>query len=137
MYIVVVLGGAHIVVVLGWEDLFYSLCLLLFCHLRVSRGRALWACPPNSVLPTGEPLPVLKPQVHGWRGGGGGGGHFGHVFTPSQTLDLPLPLSHISLPSSLTRPPPLPGQAHLGIPLQGGRANVFVGGENNTFLKTS
>ena len=44
----------------------------LLSLLRVSRGRALWACPPNSVLPTGEafPFPVLKLQVHGWRGVG-------------------------------------------------------------------
>ena len=103
--------------------------------LRVSRGRALWACPPNSVLPTGEalPLPFLKPQVHGWRGRG----HFGHVLTSSHTMDLPLPLSHTSLPSYLTRPPPLPRQADLGIPFQGGRAIVFVGRRKKNLIKTS
>ena len=48
---------------------------------------------------------------------GGGGWALWASAHPSQTLDLPLPLSHTSLPSSLTWPPPLPRQAHLGVPL--------------------
>ena len=55
---------------------------------------------------------------------------------PSHTMDLPLPLSHTSLPSALTRPPPLPRQEDLGIPLQGGRAIVFVG-RRKKCIKTS
>ena len=66
---------------------------------------------------------------------GGGEGALWARAHPSHTMDLPLPLSHTSLTSSLTRPPPLPMQADLGIPLQGGREGKCACGRRKKCIK--
>ena len=103
-----------------------SMFLPLHSLLRVSRGRALWVCPPNSVLPTGESLtlPVLKLQVHGQRGVG----TLGSCPPLPNSGSAAAPFSHFSslFIDEATPPPPPPG-----IPLQGGWANVFVGRRRN------
>ena len=107
-------------------DVPLSMFPLLHSLLRVCPGgRALWACPPNSVLPTGEAFPSLSLS---YRSMGEEGLALRARAHPSQTLDLLLPLSHISLPSSLTRPPSPPHpKTGYTTPREGGRANVFVG----------